>query len=229
MCISLLSIEIKYFPKDTWSQDAFHTDRKPHTTPWTLCPNKTPRATIIITKSQWARGSFWFCSFWKSREEMPKCPSAIVFLISTIKLRTGTHTKIPLRSSTHILNSIRLKCSTGGIVGTFCPIFYAWSADLKLILTAAFWSTGARWQIVKLWQSEIKPSHLSKPVKVPLQHLSHTWWHSKTIPIYLVVFNREKVQVPWLNPPVPSTSDLFCVNHRCGGSIDAVSLPQWST
>lgn len=94
MCISLLSIEIKYFPKDTWSQDAFHTDRKPHTTPWTLCPNKTPRATIIITKSQWARGSFWFCSFWKSREEMPKCPSAIVFLISTIKLRTGTHTKI---------------------------------------------------------------------------------------------------------------------------------------
>lgn len=86
-------------------------------------------------------------------------------------------------------------------MGTFCPIFYAWSADLKLILTAAFWSTGARWQIVKLWQSEIKPSHLSKPVKVPLQHLSHTWWHSKTIPIYLVVFNREKVQLPWLNPP----------------------------
>lgn len=33
MCISLLSIEIKYFPKDTWSQDAFHTGRKPHTTP----------------------------------------------------------------------------------------------------------------------------------------------------------------------------------------------------
>lgn len=95
MCISLLSIEIKYFPKDTWSQDAFHTDRKPHTTPWTLCPNKTPRATIIITKSQWARGSFWFCSFWKSREEMPNCPRAsIVFLISTRKLRTGTRTKI---------------------------------------------------------------------------------------------------------------------------------------
>lgn len=172
MCIWLLSIEIKYFQKDTWSQELLMF---PHGL--SLIPIKTPcssQSCVFLGKTRKIRLFIYFQ------------PDSCKHIRMTWMRK---HFKPPSAPEASREPRDALSCASGCLQQVYSP-------------------------------SRSKAARSST--------LTRNWAKTRNFSKNDASL-QQRSEAPSAARDPPSTSDFFCVNHRCRGSIDAVSPPRRST